>query len=64
MHRLFKKMSKRCKKDPMHSQCTFFLFFTILGAGAVFSWLLFLLPGILLFVGIVIVLLAIGNRLE
>lgn len=64
MHRVYKRLGKKCKKDPWHSQCAFIMFFTILGAGAVFSWLLFLLPGILLFIGIVVILIAIGNSLE
>jgi len=47
MHKLFKMLGKKCKKNPAHAQCAFTWFFLILGGGAVFSWLLFLLPGII-----------------
>ena len=47
MHKLFKMLGKKCKKTPGHSQCVATWFFIILGGGAVFSWLLFLLPGII-----------------
>ena len=39
-------------------------FFTVLGAGAIFSWLLFLLPGILLFFAVVAIAAVIMNEID